>query len=249
MMMTASGLKVRRNNSYDNNWTDENSVTLDLAAMSDRMDGISANIEGGISLIFEDTEFGEKYTVIYPENPLLYSWDFTSSLTDTVSGLTATVSGAARDEEGLLLDGDGDYCILGDVFAPGRSIEFDVAESSADFAASSHGRCFMIYTPDVKGTEGLIWRHQTGAWSFYANSGWDSSLPLTDRNAFAGKTVRLSSDAEGYISLYVDGEFIAKSGIAFDSSRTRVAIGSEYTGSFNDIRITGVRVYKEEEEK
>jgi len=247
MMMTSAGLKVRRDNSYDNNWTDENSLTVDLAKMADRLEGISENIESGISLMFEDTEFGEKYTVIYPENPLLYSWDFTSSLTDTVAGLTAVCSGASRDSDGLLLDDDGEYCVLGDIFAPGRSIEFDVAETSADFGTSAHGRCFMIYTPDVKGTEGLIWRHQAGAWAFYVNSGWDASLPITDRDAFSGKTVRLSSDAAGYISLYVDGEFIAKSGIAFNSERTRVAIGSEYSGSFNDMRITAVRVYKEEE--
>lgn len=40
--MTADGLEVRRSNTYDNEWTDEDTVVIDLAALNDKVEKIYA---------------------------------------------------------------------------------------------------------------------------------------------------------------------------------------------------------------
>lgn len=266
MIMTSKGLKVRKDNTYDNEWTDANSVVInfadlvktlsnmqsDIDAFSKVANDFKENMDTQIELIFEDVEPKEVWQLIEVEEPdvppvgdLLYSWDFTTSLVDAVSGVSATLSGAEQTSSGVLLNSATDYCSLGNIFAPGRTIEFDVADQTSALPDATHGRCFMIYSSDVKGTEGLIWRHQTGHWAFYANGAWSEDLPITDKNAFSGKTVRLMSDSNGYLSLYIDGLYIGKSNIIFTADDSNVSIGSTYNANFFNIRVTGVRVYSE----
>ena len=183
----------------------------------------------------------------------LYNWDFTKSLTDTVSGLTATLNGGAtQDADGVHLNSANSYVILEStvgMFAPGRTVEFDIGASDANLG-TSHGRlfCYPGSQADAEngnGTYGLIYRN-TGNWNTYVNS-WASDTTVTDPDALANTTVSLKkvdvSGGKSQIEAYINGALLVTSN--YNDALTKypyVFIGAS-AQAFHEIAIKACRVY------
>jgi len=200
-----------------------------------------------LSLIADvKTTLNEYADDIYDNKKVIYhEWDFRNSIVDSVTGQEAVLSGCTRDANGLHLTAKTHNAVLENVFRIGRTIEIEVAEANGVFDASKHGRCFMIYRSDLNKSEGLVYRWQSKKWSFYANSSWSEDSDISDKNIFSGKTVKLVSDDNGYVSLYVNGEFLYKSTVKFGEDRTFFSIGG-YDDVFYNLTVTKVTVYTEE---
>lgn len=173
---------------------------------------------------------------------LTHQWDLTSSAVDTVTDGEATLTGCVITEDGLYFSAAAQNCYLGSIWGTNHAIEIDCGEMSPQSSTSTHMRTFMIYSSSLNKTEGLIWRYQTGAWAFYHDSAWESDLGFSDRDYFSGKTVRIESDGDGYLSLYVDGVLVGESTGAF-ANQTEVALGS-YGASYYNAYYKAVRVYE-----
>lgn len=176
---------------------------------------------------------------------LTHQWDLAVSAVDSVTDGEATLSGCVITENGLYFSAAAQSCYLGSIWGTNHAIEIDCGEMTPHSSTGVHLRTFMIYSSSVNKTEGLIWRYQTGAWAFYHDGAWESDLPITDRDYFSGKTVRIESDGEGYLSLYADGELVGTSSLPF-AGQTEVSLGS-YGASYYQACYRAVRVYAKAE--
>ena len=185
---------------------------------------------------------------------LLYNWDLTRSLTDTVQGAVATpyapsggtlpavsANGMVFSEPAQVLDLLENYPLYG------KAIELDIA--SFQFAGNSayHARLLMFwkYVYDAyQGMGELVFRSGSG-WSSYgvtrtggwykgwSTSGWGSLYASDQIDAFNGKTVRIEYDSDGNTRrLYVDGALIA--------TDTSLYFGSDATQNARNLAIGGV---------
>ena len=138
---------------------------------------------------------------------LLYSWDFTKSLTDSLSGEIATLNGSAtQDSDGVHLTALTDYIGLGGlVTAVNRAYELNIGDMER--SGNQHGRLLA-----QDGTAGFMYRN-SGYWTWWSGQGWCESTGLTGFADIANKTIRIEVDASGYHTLYVDGSQIAKSSL------------------------------------
>lgn len=198
---------------------------------------------GGMTATFTVTGVSEE-TVVKGE--LLYNWDLTSSLTDTVGGVTASLGGSSvQDENGLTISGANGSCYFGgDMFSAGRSFEVDVA--SADFKNSgTNGFFIMILTNAVngKGEAGLTYRNNN-QWCVYAGGSWHTpDTAITDGNAITGKTIRFVSESAKVFSVYFGD--VKLDTVTLSANHTcNLQIGSNSTAFYNLV-ITAVRVYGE----
>ena len=200
-----------------------------------------------------------------PVTGLLYSWDFTKSLVDSVQNLEAVDNSQGtvltRDSEGLHFTVGRQELVLPWVYGANRAYEVDVASFVYGGGSNAHIRfiCFGVAngTDDItkiNSNTGLIYRKNSNnsQWAGWWSS-WDmflSSWPdYKDRNAISGKTVRVELDSDYKMSVYIDGVFYGKSSIAFHRNETTgrcVRIGnanSDSGNTFYTALITGARVY------
>lgn len=188
---------------------------------------------------------------------LLYNWDLTSSLTDTVAGETAVLSeGAVQDANGVSFNSNSQYMTIGSAFGKGRTIEVDVGKF--DFKGTTDNHVKFIcgsYQSSNNNTyrNGLMWRKNTTiGWTFYGD-GWSSEIfqsdtyDTTDVSVIDGKTVALKLDADGYATLYLNGESCGTSSVQHKyaygwciGNPTSINDG----GQLYNITITGVRIYE-----
>ena len=175
-----------------------------------------------------------------PDN-LLYSWDFTKSLTDSISGQTATLYNATQNKSGVNLGvGLRMGCDLGNVWATNRTIELDVSDVTPNGNIGYYSLCFVLWN----GKNGITYR-TTKAWGFYID-GWDMFAPEnTDPTCFAG-TMRITVDAAGYVSVYANNQLLAKSTVATTEDNVDLTIGvnTDSFNSFGNAFITGCRIYE-----
>ena len=125
-----------------------------------------------------------------PEEPnLLYAWDFTQSLIDSVTGREVVVSGTVRDEEGLHFTTANSSAIT-DIDATNKTlvVEFGDVEKQG----TGNGRCLtFVTTPgSTGGGQGLVW-HNTGFWATYGfDGGWKDSTN-SNPNSIANSTLTI----------------------------------------------------------
>lgn len=203
---------------------------------------------GGMTATFIVTGIAAEEGSGQEKGELLYNWDLTSSLTDSIRGATATLGGSAtQDENGLTISGVNGSCYFGsDLFSPGRSFEVDVA--SADYKNSGkHGFCIMTGTSGVNGNgnEGLTYTNG-GKWRIYAGSSWHTEDEIiTDKDAIAGKTIRFVSGGTNSLAVYFDSFKLGEVTLS-KAHTTTLQIGSSGTSYYNLV-VTAVRVYGEVE--
>ena len=164
---------------------------------------------------------------------LLYSWDFTQSLTDTVNGSVATLYNCTQDSTGVHFTA-GNSNITFDRAFTGVDVTYEIDIVTMDRQGTAHGRVFML-----SDTEGLVYR-STGAWGTYKGSGWSMSS-VTDANYFSGSTLKVVYDIHGLPSFYKNNSFVKSStGTPWSGLYT---LGSSST-SFYNMTISALRIYK-----
>lgn len=155
-------------------------------------------IYGGKTATFE-------VTVTDDQPNLLYSWDFTQSLVDTVSGVTADTT-ATRDSNGLTFTEPNTYLDLGTVYSRDRTYEIDISYIGAQYPSTSQAyrRLFAFGengTNTSANTVGLPLPKKYGdtSWAWYTGSAWDSAMATSGNySVFDGKTVKIYVDSSGY---------------------------------------------------
>ena len=188
------------------------------------------------------------------DGTLLYNWDFTSSLVDSIRGAEAVIGATDRitqDENGLTfgdINGTGGNVTLGGTpFSRNRTYEIDVDSFVFGGSTSYHIRFLVI--PEYKDT-GIIWR-KTGNYSFY-NGSWSdafqsSQYDLTKPNVISGHTLKFQINEGGYITMFIDGVDCGTTTVAWKDGCTKLDIGNTDTQSAGnqlfDCVITGFRVY------
>lgn len=174
---------------------------------------------------------------------LLYNWDFTKSLTDTVAGNTATLNGAGatQDSNGLSLvqsDKTPAYAsFASNIHGANRRYEFDVSSISK----TSNLNVYFLHCTALAGLFYI-----SNAWKFYSAKSWTyKETGLTDVGAFNGKTVSVVINEDYSWDLYTDGELVAQSGEAISKSGNALTIGctSTTSGASMELLVTGLRVY------
>lgn len=184
---------------------------------------------------------------VEPDEMLLYSWDFTNSLIDTVSGNVAINNGATQDENGITILDATSYVLLPNILTKTNiAIEMDV--TSYDRKSTAHGRVLMHRRNNTGDStpwqNGFIYR-STGYWDVYESPSWANSQNISDITYLNGKTLRLEVTDEA-VNAFVNGEQIA-GGIAIESNvintgESEIVIGSSENSAFN-LTVTALRVY------
>lgn len=193
---------------------------------------------------------------------LLYNWDFTQGLTDSISGKVATLSCAeastmpTQNSNGVTFDAVSQTLQLGNIYAPNRTIEIDVESFVFGGVTTENMRFLMIGLTNSASLEsGVVMKMKSAnyGWSTYANSAWSSTFFASGKdtstiNMISGKTVGFEFDEVGYASMFLDGEQIGqKSTQPFRVGGPYTIIGNNATasggGQFYNATITGCRVY------
>ena len=181
-------------------------------------------------------------TVTHYEDTSIYNWDFTQSLTDSVGGITATLgSDTAQDSEGVHLTGLTSSCYLGSVFGKNRTIEIDVASLDYKFS-SDHGRLVTFGISSTGAGDGIIYR-SSGYWTMYLGSWATPSVTYSDKNAFSGKTIKVTCSSDNVWTAYCDGVQFATLTVT-SPERSHVSLGTTSGKVFYNAVISGVRIYE-----
>lgn len=169
---------------------------------------------------------------------LLYNWDLTSSLTDTVSEKVATLTGATQDATGVHLTGLNNHADFAGVLSSGSDCTVEVDVSSFDRQGTEHGRFIML-----NGTMGFIYR-KTGSWSLYLGTSWVDSQ-ISDTTYFNGKTVVLkfvwSGTSSFTLSVWCDSVKIVESTY---TTASNIMLGSSQSNTAYNSTFTALRVYE-----
>lgn len=229
------------------NYDDSSTVLVDAANYT-----LSGTLTEGISTI--TVSYGGKTTtfvvaVTKYTPPLVYNWDFTSSLIDTEKGKEFVLSGATRDENGIHLLGTSANANVSGLALLGNTIEV-VADLSKSFS-SGHGRFICLDNDEsTDPTKGLIYR-STGVWSYY-NTAWSSveSAPTSSEltNAVFKITLQKNESGSGVgasaLRVYINDVFAGKNN-AFVSAEnlTKLFLGAT-ANAFYNATIKTVKVYE-----
>lgn len=164
---------------------------------------------------------------------LIYNWDLTQSLTDTVHGITATITNSTQDSSGVHLSAANAYLQINNAFLPNSSVTYEIDISASSRQGTGHGRLFST----TYNGYGFIYRN-TGKWAAYFGTWQESSI--TDANYFAGHTLKVVYAKTGVPSLYRDNELILTW-----NGPPQVGlwgVGSS-SASFYNLSITAIRIY------
>lgn len=197
---------------------------------------------------------------------LLYSWDFTQSLVDSVSGATATTT-ATRDSNGLTFSSANKYLDLGTVYSRDRTYEIDIDYiGTPDPASAAYRRIFAF------GENGTMTSANTTAlvvamsdyrpgWYWYLGTSWDSGAigsavsTVDSYNYFDGKTMKIYLDSSGYGHVYAktigaDDSTYIKIGVSHAPLNDYTSVAHVYMGGDSDrlasARIKAYRIYEGE---
>ena len=176
------------------------------------------------------------------DRTLLHNWilnDQSGSDIDTVGGAAITSYYAVKGSDGWSIDDAWKAIYVANVCAPNRTIEWDVTTQGAEL---DHGWCFVFGSDTHKGDYSIAYKN--GVWGWEDSTGYiiDLEIPeLVGINAFDGKTVSFCINAEGYISLYVDGVYLSTS--PWPVACTNAVIGRN-AFAFYTITASACRVYE-----
>jgi hypothetical protein len=196
---------------------------------------------------------------------MIRSWDFTTSLVDSVTGATVTTT-ATRGSSGLTFTAINQYVDYGAVYSRGYTYEIDVDYiGTPDSGSSAYRRLFAFGehgTDTSSGTSALIVAMSSyrPGWYWYLGSAWDSRAigsavsSVDSYNYFDGKTVKIYIDPNGIGKVYAktigadDSTYVYIGDSAGALTDYSTASAHVYTGSSSsdrmcDARIRGFRVY------
>ena len=168
---------------------------------------------------------------------ILYSWDFTQSLTDSVSGKTISIpSSMTQDSTGLHLNGTNECTLLNnDIALTDKSIE--VTFTTFVLATSSY--CGILF---ISNDSGLIYTNDSRNWSTYFGS-WTANISNAERNTFANSTLGVYIDSSRKWHIYKNGELFTTSTPTMQSSTFLQLGDSRTTGMTSGTIVTNVTIY------
>lgn len=202
---------------------------------------------------------------------MLFNWDLTQSLVDSVSGREIELRGTngakpTQSSAGLVFNAATQNANFGSLSLVGKTLEIDVASFQFAGNTANHIR-FVMHPPSAAagGYGSLLYRSNSG-WQAYGKSSgstgntWSGSYSglsgNTDavRNIFSGKTVKIIFGSESEcIEIYLDDELKGSVTNIDISAYSGLVIGGGYQGwsegngdQCYNMTITGVRVYDNE---
>lgn len=206
-------------------------------------------------------------TVESGASQMLYNWDFTQSLTDSVSGAVAETT-ATRNSNGLTFESVNKYLDLGAVYSRDRTYEIDISYiGEPDSASAAYRRIFAFGengTNTSSNTTALVVAMNTyrPGWYWYLGTSWDSAAigsavsTVDTYNYFDGKTMKIYIDSSGYGHVYAktigsDDSTYVEVGVShapldnYSTANAHVYAGGE-SDRLASARITGYRIYEGE---
>lgn len=194
-------------------------------------------------------------------NDLIYNWDFTNSLIDTVNGTEfAIFGGATQGQNGITFSNSNQF---GKVLTPinmnNKTLELDVAS----FDASSQDTDISVimntnFSNPYYNTGALRWSNSNNYWGCYLeNDGrtwryWSKWADGLDKTFFSGKTIKIKYEDNNRITLFVNDEIIG----TLQDSHTYFKETGLFIGGFDNANadgnyfynavITGLRIYDNE---
>ena len=184
-------------------------------------------------------------TVDVDDRTLLYNWDFTNSMTDTVSSLTPTLqNNATQDTKGLSIPAANSYANFGAIAKRGMTFELDITADSNLNTGTAHGRLLCFSKNNSSLDDGVLWRGSTyNYWGTYLSSGWGKGQLSTDPNVFSGKTMTVVINTDGTVDVYAGNELLVKTNDVVDfESGGYVTLGSSSIAAIG-VTITAMRIY------
>lgn len=191
---------------------------------------------------------------------LIYSWDLTESLVDSVAGVSA-VTTATQGSTGLVFDVKNQYCDFGAIYQSGRTYELDIASITTPATESNRRILVADVDPDTAygGGSGLIFSGQAGrTWTIYTGSAWSTITGRlsTDVTFFNGKTIRVYVDEDMIWHIYCKDTGSSDPFVLFGTGASAMRTytnGHVYIGGSRDDGVapatfTGFRVYEGEVE-
>lgn len=216
--------------------------------------------------VAEESGGDEPDVPVEPVEGLLYNWDFTKSMIDTVSNKEALIpntspvntyqNAAYRDTNGLHIETEKDFAYIVNGWAVNRTYEVDISDVNAEYGAGiRHGRLLMCEKVDDPNTattsetvgyngNGLLIYRNTGAWSAWPGT-WKDASSVTATDGFANKTIKLTISESGEVSIYADSELVLSYSVdaSFISEWPHICLG-DYGYAANDTIIKALRIYE-----
>lgn len=176
-----------------------------------------------------------------PESNLLYAWDFTRSMTDSVTGKELTATEAVRDAEGLHFTATNSSVITG-INAYGKTVVVEFGDVQKQ--DTGNGRCLSFSSSETStgNGQGMVW-HATGYWATYGFSGAWMDAADTNPNSIANSTVTFpfKPNAETF-DILLNGEAWI-TGVVGSTLYKYLALGSS-SSAFNKMTIRKLRIYE-----
>lgn len=198
-------------------------------------------------------------------DPIIYNWDFSQSLTDTIGGVTATLlNGATQTSDGILIDADTEEVNIDNVLGFNRTIEMDVTNVTYS-AGNKTALLFHLWNGTDDPPSGYYSsfgyrygnnpssRHigiittKTNTWSY-------SSAVATFLDAITADgqvaTIRFVISSSGAYTVYLNGENMNITGQYIDDAAKikAIKIGAHTEGSyvsFRNMTVKALRIYRE----
>lgn len=180
-----------------------------------------------------------------PSSNILYSWDLTKSLTDSISGKVATTNGT-RNSNGLSFEPVNTHIDFGTVYSRNRTYEIDIDHIGLPSSESRAYRRIFCFgengTNTSANTAGLpvAMSDYRPGWWWYLGNQWDTAAmgelvsTVDSYDFFDGKTMKIYIDSTGYAHVWAK--------LINQPSSSYVKIGDSHS-ALNDYNTSNAHVY------
>ena len=226
---------------------------------------LSGTLTEGTSTI--TVSYGGKTTTfnvtVSPTKVLLYNWDLTNSLTDTVESKEATTVNTTLSSDGLHFENGKSGLLISEVYGYNRRYEIDIASTNADMSGNSGTKgsvygfgngVIAYFTSGNLSTAGQTpifqfgWRGANDAFWTYINGAWQTAYSqITSPDYFSGKTLWFESDSDGHITIGVDDTILneeTETHTTIDNLMVGHTTGSQNGQCFRNMVISAIRIYE-----
>ena len=231
-------------------YTDNTTLTL-----GDEDYNLSGILSVGTSVITVEAEnLTTTFSVEVSKN-IIYDWDFTKSMTDSIGNITANTNYATINQDGLLINQDNTYVELLGVFDKDRTYEIDIVSINRQIP-NEYGRIWIVDSDNLASFGGsgyVLTGGRKNGDLFYINGGWESNSIVSktdnpDGSYYNNSTLGFYVDNDGYVSVYKNGVLLGKSSkVMPNETGSNLYIGSSGDSSrldaLRDTVISGYRVY------
>ena len=196
-----------------------------------------------------------------PQPDIIYDWDFTQSLVDSVNGSTAAINSTSygtieQNANGLEYTVSSANSLAGNVkcadvvLTPGDTAEFEI-ETDALFSGNSgtRGPIYRLFNGTIleilnPGIMVIGFRGQYDKFFAWYGNGWKDVFSAEDPNFFNGKKVKITVEENGNLKVYADDVLIGTLGTT-SQTYTGLCFGNANAAkkeTYGDMTIKNLRV-------